>query len=84
MENVFISELNENALKTTPTDVTANTLLKCRCMHNNFRHASLGSSRFLAAVEDDLSLVFIASTLLTFTAPSHVASAALTAKQNIR
>lgn len=35
MENVFISELNENALKMTPTDVMANRLLKCRCVHTH-------------------------------------------------
>lgn len=59
MGNVFISELNEKALKKTPTDVMANRLRT---------QASLGAAG-LVAVEDDASLVFIAATLLTLTGP---------------
>lgn len=98
MENVFISELNENALKMTPTDVMANRLLKCRCMHrtrahththNNFRHTSLGSAGFVT-VEDDLSPSLLPPPFYAHASgPSHVASSrarrtVLTAKQNIR
>lgn len=35
MDNVFISESNENTLKMTPTDVMANRHLKCRCIHSD-------------------------------------------------
>lgn len=59
MDNVFISESNENTLKMTPTDVMANRHLKCRCIHSDsrvrahthartsFRHTSLGAAGFV-------------------------------------
>lgn len=96
MENVFISEINENALKMTPTDVMANRLLKCRCMHRTHTHTqqfevtSLGAAG-LVTVEDDLSPSLLPPPCYAHApGPSHVASSSgarrtvLTAKQNIR
>lgn len=39
MDNVFIAKLNENALKTTPTDVMVHKHSTCARTHTNRLHA---------------------------------------------